>query len=230
MTAYPHNHPDVIQAAQAGDQAARDTIVMGYTRMVYREAAKYARAYRVDLEDLVQEGYMAVLKAITGYNAGQGYAISTYVGIAIRNAVIRNTEIQMNVPLGTLSDLPNDAGRRPLLNSLIAGIRSLDDTLPGGKDEERTLGDVFAGPDDTEGEALDGAFRAYILEVIKASTTSHRAQALILYYGLDGQPPMGGPEIAKMLGCSPQNVDLHLKNGRNDVRRALMGAEIKGAD
>jgi RNA polymerase sigma factor (sigma-70 family) len=221
MTAYPHNEPDVIARAKTGDKDARDQIVLGYKNMIYRDAHKFGRAYGIEIDDLVQTGYMAVMRAIDGYEPDQGYKFSTYAARAIRNAVFRCAEAVMGIPANALADLPTDKGRRSLLDGLIKGVRSLDAPIGADGDEDRVLGDVIPAHDDTEQEALDSISAAHIRALVARIPSKYRIEALTLCYGLDGNPPMAASEIAAKLGCSDQNIEQHLRHGRADLKRIL---------
>lgn len=227
MTAYPHNAPDVIAAAQAGDQAAREQVVLGYTQRVYGEAAKIARTYGLDKDDLVQAGYEAVLKAIAGYDAGQGYAPSTYIFTAIHRSIMREVERQIGLPQNSLAMRALDGGRQPLLKMIFRGLPSLDAPTKAGS--ERTLGDIIPDGVDAEGD-VDDALLAQMVCGMLDRTTPHRRRALTLYYGLDGREPMDTKQIAEMLGCSYQNVSGHVKAGAEDLRKALADVGIEGMD
>ena len=59
-------------------QAVRRRIVERYLPYVYKMAARYARRYRVPVADLIQDGVLAVYRAIDLYDETKGTRFMTY--------------------------------------------------------------------------------------------------------------------------------------------------------
>lgn len=77
--------------AQQGDEEARKRLVEANMRLVINVARNY-RSPAFSLEDLVQEGAIGLLKAITKFDPSRGYRFSTYAMFWIRQAIGRSIE------------------------------------------------------------------------------------------------------------------------------------------
>ena len=81
--------------AQKGDGAARELLVeknMGFivqtADIVYRSSSLEGSDLNIDMDDLVQEGGIGLLKAIHGYDQSIGVKFLTYAAPAIKNAML----------------------------------------------------------------------------------------------------------------------------------------------
>lgn len=77
--------------AQQGDEEARKRLVEANMRLVINVARNY-RSPAFSLEDLVQEGAIGLLKAISKFDPSRGYRLSTYAMFWIRQAIGRSIE------------------------------------------------------------------------------------------------------------------------------------------
>lgn len=77
--------------AQQGDEEARRRLVEANMRLVINVAKNY-RSPSFTLEDLVQEGAIGLLKAISKFDPARGYRFSTYAMFWIRQAIGRSIE------------------------------------------------------------------------------------------------------------------------------------------
>lgn len=70
-----------------GDHYARNKIAVAHLRLVFGEAARFAR-YRSTAEDLITEGNIAILKAIDGFDPARGVRFCAYARHWVRSAMI----------------------------------------------------------------------------------------------------------------------------------------------
>ncbi len=77
--------------AQQGDEEARKRLVEANMRLVINVARNY-HSPAFSLEDLVQEGAIGLLKAISKFDPSRGYRFSTYAMFWIRQAIGRSIE------------------------------------------------------------------------------------------------------------------------------------------
>lgn len=139
-----------------------------------------------DLDDLEQEGYLALYDAIDGYDPAAGCQFITYAGGWIAQRIRRYIQNNgtVRIPIGELEQLrkveklekayqiylgrkPNEREIAGSLDLTLEQVRRLKKTaemtvlssLDGYVDEdgETTLGDLQAGPDDVENSVLDAA-------------------------------------------------------------------------
>ena len=81
--------------AQKGDEAARELLVeknMGFivqtADLVYRSSSLEGSDLNIDMDDLVQEGSIGLLRAIDGFESARKLKFLTYAAPAIKNAMI----------------------------------------------------------------------------------------------------------------------------------------------
>lgn len=91
-----------------GDQRALDELVIAHERMVIAVAAKFRR-YGPPMEDLVQEGCSALVRAASSFDPDRGFRFSTYsmwwVRAAIFDFVLGNKSVVKQVTSGAQRSL-----------------------------------------------------------------------------------------------------------------------------
>lgn len=75
-------------AAAAGDQNARERIVLAHLSLVVRIAWKYG-GYGLPLTDVISEGNLGLLRAAELYDPKYGVAFATYAGVWIKQRIHR---------------------------------------------------------------------------------------------------------------------------------------------
>jgi RNA polymerase primary sigma factor len=73
----------------AGDQDARRRLIEAHLGMVSALARHYARRWGVLLEDLMQEGALALVQAVDHYDPNRGMKLSTYATWWVKQAIRR---------------------------------------------------------------------------------------------------------------------------------------------
>ena len=81
--------------AQKGDEAAREALVeknMGFiiqtADLVYRSSSLEGSDLNIDVDDLVQEGSIGLLRAVDGFDPARKLKFLTYAAPAIKNAML----------------------------------------------------------------------------------------------------------------------------------------------
>lgn len=69
-----------------GDAGARETLVLANLRLVVAIAREY-RGKGLDLEDLIEEGNLGLMRAAEGYDGGLGVRFSTYAAYWIKQSI-----------------------------------------------------------------------------------------------------------------------------------------------
>lgn len=99
----------LILLAQAGDGDAEATLLKRYSKQVKSIAFSYYIACGDrDREDLVQEGMIALMRAIRTYSPGEDASFDTYAACCVRNAIIDELRksSQPSLPLDSAADDP----------------------------------------------------------------------------------------------------------------------------
>jgi DNA-directed RNA polymerase sigma subunit (sigma70/sigma32) len=80
----------LVRRLVTGDRGARRRLIESYMGLVAAIARRYAR-WGVPLEDLFQEGALALVQAVDHYDPGKGMRLSTYVTWWVKQAIRRAT-------------------------------------------------------------------------------------------------------------------------------------------
>ena len=225
-----------ILAAQAGDQAAMQTLLQENTPLVWSVAKRfYGRG--CEPEDLFQLGAIGLLKAIRAFDLQRPVELSTYAVSMImgeirrflrddgpvkvsrtlreRAAMLRQLQTRLESDTGQsprLSDLCRESGLQPeeVLEALNAprDTDSLDAALPG---QERTLGEML--PAGGEGRVVEGLA---LQEAISRLEPQLR-QVILLRYMRD----LTQQKIAVILGITQVQVSRLEKKARLQLQNAL---------
>ena len=90
----------LLYQAQAGDENARDRLIMLNLRLVYSIAQKYANSeLLVSADDLMGDGVIGLTRAISGFDLGFGTRLSTYATLAIHHAIARSSFLHGTIRL-----------------------------------------------------------------------------------------------------------------------------------
>ena len=156
------------QKIEKGDQAARDEMVESNLRLAISIAKKYHRR-GLNLEDLIQESNIGLMKAVDRFDWRRGFKFSTYASWWIRQSVMRHisshsSTIKVPAHASSLSwkawklseEFENEFGCKPTLDEVadILGVsksilkssiesfklkNTISMSVPFGDDDDRTL-------------------------------------------------------------------------------------------
>jgi RNA polymerase primary sigma factor len=207
------------EALRAG-RRARALMVATNQGLVWSVALRY-RGLGLELEDLVQEGNVGLLRAIDRFDPGRGVRFATYAVWWVRQAIVEALERAgrpIRLPERAARELreleraagaPGDAGAADRAAGVdTARVRdllavgqpplSLDAAL--GADGELTLGDTLADPRADVDAVLDELADRQALAAAMAGLSPEQRRLLILRVGLVGGPPRPIGEVAAELG------------------------------
>ena len=190
--------------AQRGDAFAEETLIRKYSGIVYKKARAY---YMVgaDVEDVVQEGMIGLLKAVRNYDAEKDVSFGPFADSCVTNQIIsaiRSADRIKHKPLNPSVSL----------NKPVAGGEKSGDGL------EITLGDtISANPADGPEQLLivkDVAY--YILNNGDNIFSDFEMQVLSEY--IKGYTC---EQIAKRLERTPKSIDNALQRTKKKVNEYL---------
>lgn len=86
----------LISLAQNGDKVAKKKIIESNLKIVVYFAKRY-QTNSMDILDLIQEGNIGLMKAITKFDANKGIKFSTYAGYLINYEILRAIDNKDNI-------------------------------------------------------------------------------------------------------------------------------------
>lgn len=95
---------ELLEEYRSGSIEARDKLIMNNQGLINKIAQQYSFNGKYELEDLVQEGNIGLIKAIDKYDKSHDAAFSTYAAIWIKQSIMRyihNTGRAIRIPVHT---------------------------------------------------------------------------------------------------------------------------------
>ena len=228
---------DLIRRAHAGDEEAREQLVMGNVGLVWSVVRHYSGRGH-ELEDLFQIGCIGLLKAVDKFDLGFQVRFSTYAVPMIAGEIRRflrddgAVKVSRSVKerAGTIKKerqrLMGELGREPTLSELSDALGIPPEEIASAEmatgsaesiqrqtgEEGITLEDVLAGPEMEEGILERMALKQAL------SNLSEREQMVIslrYFHGLTQQ------KVASMIGVSQVQVSRIEKKALERLRAFL---------
>lgn len=174
---------ELAKAKDKGDKDALNKLVERNLLLVVKLARKYARSLRLDVNDLIQDGNLGLMKAADKYDYTKGYRFSTYATWWIRQGILRgiaDTSRTIRIPVHQTeklnrlfrieSNFTSENGREPTLTELaelsgiplkeISELRNV--SMPvlfsapvNEENDSSELGDFIASTDDDVSEQAE---------------------------------------------------------------------------
>jgi RNA polymerase sigma factor (sigma-70 family) len=161
--------------------AERDALAIENHGLVVIYASRYSRYQVLSFEDLIQEGWIGLMRASELYDASKGFTFATYavrwIRCCMRRAIVRfRRQLQATVE----ADMRDDEGWSPL---------------------------AVARSDEASSRPMDALEqRESVAHLMERSLTLRQRQVITARFGLDTEPPMTRRAIASRLGVSQQRI------------------------
>jgi RNA polymerase primary sigma factor len=224
---------ELFRRKEAGDERARRLLIEANLRLVIWIVRQYARR-DVPVLDLIQEGNLALTRAVERFDYRMGFRLSTYATLSIRRAVEQAAERHAHVvpvpihvrrqiravrraqqvllqrlnrePL--LSEVATEAGFDPHRVAELLDYEqlpiSLESPLEGGKSARSDLIEDTASAY-PEATIAERLQREKV-ESILNSLDDRLRLVLELRFGLSGQTPQSLVEVGRSLGVTPERA------------------------
>lgn len=190
---------ECLERFAAGDQAARDTLIVHNLRLVAHIVKKYYTATG-DQDDLISIGTIGLIKGISTFKPDKGVRLATYASRCIENEVLMyfrsQRKTQGDVSLSDTLDAEDEGGSLSLMDVL-----KVEDTML----EELSIKDAGKEVRTTVEQCLD----------------DREKMVINLRYGLTGTAPLTQREIAQQCGISRSYVSRIEKKALEKLRSKL---------
>ena len=240
---------EFFRRAKAGDEKARQALVLANLRFVVGVAREY-KDYGLSLIELISEGNIGLMEAVKRFDETRGFKFITYAVWWIRQAILKALAEQGRIarpPMSQINDLQKvekesgllaqQLGRAPTFEEIAARVDlSLERTrnafavsqqdvsldAPAFPDEETTLMQVFAAAEPgIEEYFADNEVRQTVASCLQI-LDSRESQIVRAYFGLDDTEPMTLEEIGNAMGVTRERVR-QLRNRALEKMKAECG-------
>jgi RNA polymerase primary sigma factor len=254
----PEQEQELARRVQAGDADAERQLTEANLRLVVRVARRYLNR-GLSLLDLIEEGNLGLLHAVTKFQAGRGTRFSTYAVWWIRQAVARalanqarmirlpvHIELLLGRYMKKKAALTQDLGRAPTTEEIAKALgqplaeiehiermsqRPVSLDAPIGQEGDGKLEDLVKDAEPLPGAGLAAALKARedLVGVLRDLPDTERS-VLELRFGLEGEEPRTLESIGRQLGLTRERVRQIEAAALARLRRLMTARGLEAGD
>lgn len=220
---------DLARRAREGDEGARKKLILSNLKLVITIAKSYA-SYGVPFLDLIEEGNLGLMKAVSRFDPEKGFRFSTYSSWWIRQSIVRaisNYSRTIRIPIHVFQLMTRfvalENSREPLgdeemtarlgisrkrfrmISKLVNDIRALD--ISSSMDTYSQLTAHMEPEDETDPEKIVLSQIEHEELALMLESLSDREKLIIkLRYGFDDGEPRTLAETGRIIHVSRERV------------------------
>ena len=198
-TLKPDEEREYLDRYAAGDQEARDALIVHNLRLVAHIVKKYY-TQSCDQDDLISIGTIGLIKGISTFKPDRSVRLATYASRCVENEILMHFRSQRK----------------------LQGEVSLSDTLEAeGEGGSLSLMDVIRVDDNMLEELSAKDAGKAVRECVEECLDEREKLVITLRYGLTGENPLTQREIAQQCDISRSYVSRIEKKALEKLRTAL---------
>lgn len=224
---------ELFQRAKAGDDQAKQELVMANLRFVVSVAREY-KDYGLTLIELISEGNIGLMEAVKRFDETRGFKFITYAVWWIRQAILKALAEHGKIarpPMSQINDLQKieketgflaqALGRAPTYDEIAASVdissertrnamevgqQDLSLDAPAYPDEDTPLHAVFSANQDSIDDSFEKDQMKETLQACLGVLDPREYQILRSYFGLEDTEPKTLEEIGEAMGVTRERV------------------------
>jgi RNA polymerase sigma factor (sigma-70 family) len=224
---------DDVRALAARWVAERNAFLEAHVGLVRHVVNRHGRSAGVSREDLIQEGQLALCRAVERFDPNRGARFSSYAVPVIRHAIAQHVR-----RMGPGSRTPG------LARSTVAGVSPAQSVPTNGAgkprrpasvsldallDDGETLADRLADPEGLRPDhaAADALEHERLREALRA-LPAEIEEIVTLHWGLDGSVGRPVHAIARQVGRTPAEVRTVIRDALGFLRARVTASDGHG--
>ena len=173
-----------LEALQAGDEQARQTLVEHNLRLVVYISRRF-ESTGIHLEDLISIGTIGLIKAIGTYKLDKKIRLATYASRCIENEILMYIRKTANQKAEVSLDEPINMD---------------------GDGNELLLSDILGTEDDMILRPLEENVDLHILRQALKELPGREREIVLMRFGLEGRKELTQKEVARKMGISQSYI------------------------
>ena len=204
----PHSYPPPLSpeeehslflAAESGNSAAREKLILHNLRLVAHIVRKYYSSAK-NQEDLVSIGTIGLIKAVDSFRVSCGAKFGTYAAKCIQNEILMHFRSQKK----------------------LASEVSLNDTIDVDRDgNPLTYMDVVSSDESLDAEVAKRLTSAKAIRLVSTVLDARARKIIVLRYGLSGKKPLTQRQVAEQMEISRSYVSRIEKSALEKLKNYL---------